>query len=152
VPLASGADAINYRRFFDVNDLAVIRVDRREVYDRVHALVFELIGAGLVEGLRLDHIDGLKDPAGYLQRLQADASAAAGAKPFYLLVEKILGPGEALRRDWPVAGTTGYEFANLVTGLQVDAPEPHGCASAMPPSPATAAASPRRRKRPSASS
>jgi (1->4)-alpha-D-glucan 1-alpha-D-glucosylmutase len=115
-------DAINYRRFFDVNDLAVIRVDRREVYDRVHALVFELIGAGLVEGLRLDHIDGLKDPAGYLQRLPADASAAAGAKPFYLLVEKILGPGEALRRDWPVAGTTGYEFANLLTGLQVDAP------------------------------
>jgi (1->4)-alpha-D-glucan 1-alpha-D-glucosylmutase len=115
-------DAINYRRFFDVNDLAVIRVDRAEVYERVHALVFELIGAGLVDGLRLDHIDGLKDPARYLERLQADASAAAAAAPFYLLVEKILGPGEALRRDWPVAGTTGYEFAALVTGLQVDGP------------------------------
>jgi (1->4)-alpha-D-glucan 1-alpha-D-glucosylmutase len=72
-------DAINYRRFFDINDLAVIRVDRREVYDRVHELVFELIGDGMVDGLRLDHIDGLKDPAGYLQRLQADASAAGGA-------------------------------------------------------------------------
>jgi (1->4)-alpha-D-glucan 1-alpha-D-glucosylmutase len=115
-------DAINYRRFFDVNDLAVIRVDRREVYERVHALVLELIGAGLVDGLRLDHIDGLKDPAGYLERLQDDASAAAGRKPFYLLVEKILGPGETLRRSWPVAGTTGYEFTNLVTGLQIDAP------------------------------
>jgi (1->4)-alpha-D-glucan 1-alpha-D-glucosylmutase len=114
-------DAINYRRFFDVNDLAVIRVDRREVYDRVHALVLELIGERLVDGLRLDHIDGLKDPAGYLERLQTDASAAAGHKPFYLLVEKILGPDESLRRDWPVAGTTGYEFTNLLTGLQIDA-------------------------------
>ncbi len=74
-------DAINYRRFFDVNDLAVIRVDRSEVYERVHALVLELIGAGLVDGLRLDHIDGLKDPAGYLERLQDDASAAANRKP-----------------------------------------------------------------------
>ena len=115
-------DAINYRRFFDVDELAVIRVDRPEVYERVHALVLELIGAGLVDGLRLDHIDGLKNPGGYLERLQNDASAAAGHKPFYLLVEKILGPGERLRRDWPVAGTTGYEFAALVTGLQVDGP------------------------------
>jgi len=114
-------DAINYRRFFDINELAVIRVDRREVYDRVHKLVFELIGDSMVDGLRLDHVDGLKDPAGYLQRLQADASAAAGGGPFYLLVEKILGPGEELRSDWPVAGTTGYEFANLVTNLQIDA-------------------------------
>lgn len=114
-------DAINYRRFFDVNELAVIRVDRREVYDRMHQLVFELIGDGLIDGLRLDHVDGLKDPTGYLQRLQADASAAQGARPFYLLVEKILGPGEELPGDWPVAGTTGYEFANLVTGLQVEA-------------------------------
>jgi (1->4)-alpha-D-glucan 1-alpha-D-glucosylmutase len=113
-------DALNYRRFFEINDLAVIRVDRAEVYERVHALVFELIGHGMVDGLRLDHIDGLKDPAGYLQRLQADTAAARGSGPFYLLVEKILGPGEPLR-DWPVAGTTGYEFANLVTGLQVDA-------------------------------
>jgi (1->4)-alpha-D-glucan 1-alpha-D-glucosylmutase len=84
--------------------------------------VLELIGAGLVDGLRLDHIDGLKDPGRYLERLQADASAAAGRSPFYLLVEKILGAGEILRRDWPVAGTTGYEFAALVTGLQVDEP------------------------------
>ena len=114
-------DAINYRRFFDINELAVIRVDRREVYDRVHGLVFELIGDKLIDGLRLDHVDGLRDPAGYLQRLQADAAAAAGSRPFYLLVEKILGPGEELRGDWPVAGTTGYEFANLVTGLQTDA-------------------------------
>ncbi len=114
-------DAINYRRFFDINDLAVIRVDRRGVYDRVHKLVFELIGESLIDGLRLDHIDGLKDPTGYLQRLQADASAAAGGGPFFLLVEKILGPGELLRSDWPVAGTTGYEFAKLVTGLQVEA-------------------------------
>ena len=113
-------DAINYRRFFDVNELAVIRVDRREVYDRVHKLLFELIGDRLIDGLRLDHIDGLRDPSGYLQRLQADASAAFGTKPFYMLVEKILGRDERLRPNWPVAGTTGYEFANLVTGLQVD--------------------------------
>ncbi len=114
-------DAINYRRFFDINELAVIRVDRREVYDRVHRLVFELIGDRLIDGLRLDHIDGLKDPAGYLQSLQADASVAQGSGPFYLVVEKILGPGEELRSDWPIAGTTGYEFANLVTNLQIDA-------------------------------
>ena len=114
-------DAINYRRFFDINELAVIRVDRPEVYERVHKLVFDLIGDGSIDGLRLDHIDGLKDPTAYLKRLQADAAAARGAEPFYLLVEKILGPGETLRGDWPVAGTTGYEFANLVTGLQVEA-------------------------------
>jgi (1->4)-alpha-D-glucan 1-alpha-D-glucosylmutase len=109
------ADDINYRRFFNINDLAGIRMELDEVFAHAHSLVFRLLEDGIIEGLRLDHVDGLLDPKGYFARLREKAP-----HPFYLLVEKILAPHEALREDWDVEGTTGYEFANLVTGLLID--------------------------------
>jgi (1->4)-alpha-D-glucan 1-alpha-D-glucosylmutase len=118
------AEEINYRRFFDVNSLAAIRMELPEVFDATHKLLFQLIGSGAVNGVRIDHIDGLADPQEYLRTLQTGASGALGTpaerQTIYLLVEKILGPGEKLRGDWPVHGTTGYEFANQVTELLVD--------------------------------
>ncbi len=109
------ADDINYRRFFIVSDLAAIRVERDDVFERVHRLPFELVATGLVDGLRVDHIDGLYDPKAYCVRLRE-----ACPRPVYLLVEKILAPHESLRPDWQVDGTTGYEFATAVTRLLVD--------------------------------
>jgi (1->4)-alpha-D-glucan 1-alpha-D-glucosylmutase len=118
------SEEINYRRFFDVNTLAAIRMELPEVFDATHKLLLELIGKGAVNGVRIDHIDGLANPREYLHRLQTHAGAALGdpdgTQPIYLIVEKILGPGEKLRSDWPVHGTTGYEFANQVTEVQVD--------------------------------
>lgn len=133
------ADAINYRRFFDINDLAGLRIEQPELFELAHQLVFRLIGDGKLQGLRLDHIDGLYDPVGYCEQLQEHAAyrllharvaeaapAAAGPagvqlrQPFYLLVEKILAHHEHLREGWPVSGTSGYEFMNLVNGLFVD--------------------------------
>ena len=98
-----------YRRFFTIDGLAGVRVEDPWVFEATHAKVFELIEDGLVQGLRIDHPDGLADPRGYLERLPR--------VPVW--VEKILEPGERLR-DWPVEGTTGYEFANDVTALFVD--------------------------------
>jgi (1->4)-alpha-D-glucan 1-alpha-D-glucosylmutase len=112
--------AINYRRFFDINELVGLRIDRAPVFEAVHSFVLTLIAGGVVDGLRLDHIDGLRDPAAYLHRLEAVARQSAGAARFPLYVEKILGPGELLRRDWPVEGTTGYETLSRLTGLCVD--------------------------------
>ena len=109
------ADDINYRRFFNVNELAGLRIELPEVFDHAHALLFELIGEGCIDGLRVDHVDGLLDPKGYCLHLRA-----AAPRPIYLLVEKILAPHERLRDDWQVDGTTGYEFANLATGLLID--------------------------------
>ncbi len=109
------ADDINYRRFFNINDLAGIRMDVPEVFDRTHRLVFRLLGEGVLDGIRLDHVDGLLDPKAYCLRLREKAP-----REFYLLVEKILAPHESLREGWGVDGTTGYEFTNLVTGLLVD--------------------------------
>ena len=117
------SDEINYRRFFSVNDLAGVRVEDEQVFDETHRLVLELVCQGKVDGLRLDHPDGLYDPAGYFRRLQERAGNELGAsedEPLYVLVEKILAPHEALPEGWPVAGTTGYEFASLVNGLFVD--------------------------------
>jgi (1->4)-alpha-D-glucan 1-alpha-D-glucosylmutase len=94
-----------------------VRVERPRVFDDSHALLRDMIGNGHVQGVRLDHIDGLADPKSYLLRLQ---EAIGAEQPFYLLVEKILGPGEVLRPSWPVAGTTGYEFAQALSGLFVD--------------------------------
>jgi len=108
------SDDINYRRFFNVNDLAGVRMEIPELFDHAHSLVFNLLEEGIIDGLRLDHIDGLLDPKSYCQRIREKAPA-----PFYLLVEKILAPHERLRESWGVDGTTGYEFANLVTGLLV---------------------------------
>jgi (1->4)-alpha-D-glucan 1-alpha-D-glucosylmutase len=100
-----------YRRFFDVGGLGGVRVEDPTVFETTHAKVLELVGAGLVDGLRVDHPDGLADPREYLGRLRESVP--------HIWVEKILGPGESLR-DWPVEGTTGYEFANDVTALFVD--------------------------------
>jgi (1->4)-alpha-D-glucan 1-alpha-D-glucosylmutase len=126
---------INYRRFFDINQLAGLRMERGEAFEATHRLLLRLIAEGKVEGVRLDHIDGMYDPRGYCQRLLSrvgdmraeardggapDLDPRAG-KPIYLLVEKILARHENLREDLPVAGTTGYEFMNLVNGLFVDA-------------------------------
>lgn len=111
-------EEINYRRFFDVNTLAAICVELPEVFDATHRLILELIAAGHVTGLRIDHIDGLAFPREYLNRLRE-----RGGDDLYLLVEKILGPDEKLRADWPVQGTTGYEFANQVVQLLVSAPD-----------------------------
>jgi len=108
---------LTYRRFFEIADLVGVRVERPRVFDDVHALMLQLVRDGLVDGIRLDHVDGLADPKAYLQRLQ---EAIGGSDPFYLLVEKILGTGETLRPSWPVAGTTGYEFIEALAGLFVD--------------------------------
>ncbi len=112
------ADEINYRRFFDVNDLAGVRVEDAEVLAQTHRFVFELIASGMVQGLRIDHIDGLFNPGGYCTLLQ-DRGAALG-HPQYLVVEKILARFERLRADWRIAGSTGYDFMNLTGGLFVD--------------------------------
>ncbi len=113
------ADEINYRRFFDVNDLAGVRVEDAEVLTQTHRFVFELINSGRIQGLRIDHIDGLFNPGSYCELLQ-DRAAALG-HPQYLVVEKILARFEHLRKDWRIAGTTGYDFMNLVNGIFIDA-------------------------------
>jgi (1->4)-alpha-D-glucan 1-alpha-D-glucosylmutase len=113
------ADDINYRRFFNINDLAGLRMEIPVAFDHAHRLVFSLMREGVVDGLRIDHVDGLFDPKAYLDRLRQDAPHAAGSD-WYLIVEKILGEREALRPDWPVQGTTGYEVTNLLLGLMVD--------------------------------
>ena len=170
----AAADEINYRRFFDINDLAAVCMEDPDVFAESHRLVFELLVRGDVDGLRIDHIDGLYEPTEYLRRLQggylralgmdyyrrslgtsgppSDAPAKAtgaarrrGARssrpscqkvtalsfadratlPLYVVVEKILGPDEALPEEWLLAGTTGYDFLNAVGGLFV---EPAGLA------------------------
>ena len=121
------AEEINYRRFFDVNDLAAIRMELPEVFDATHKLLLELIGAGAVSGVRIDHPDGLYLPRDYFEKLQRRCAAAIGlplpedGRAIYLLVEKILSGNETLRKDWPVHGTTGYEFAKLLSNVLVDA-------------------------------
>jgi len=127
------ADEINYRRFFDINDLAGLRMENPQVFFATHRLISELVAQGKVNGLRIDHPDGLYNPVEYYHRLQAFVTEAIGAeqgaarkpdaavgdRPLYVLVEKILAGYEHLSNDWPVHGTTGYEFANLVNGLFV---------------------------------
>jgi (1->4)-alpha-D-glucan 1-alpha-D-glucosylmutase len=110
-------ETLTYRRFFEIADLVGLKVESPRVFDEIHARVGELIADGSVDGLRLDHIDGLADPKAYLERLQ---KAFGEPEPLYLLVEKILGRDEDLRSDWPVAGTTGYEFITALAGLLVD--------------------------------
>jgi len=151
-------EEINYRRFFDINELAAIRMEDATVFAQTHRLIFRLVREGKVTGLRVDHMDGLYDPAGYLGRLQRGCFLQRGlglwergagrklsdeeerdraaelelrydrllaAQPafraFYLIGEKILLKGERLPEEWPVFGTTGYEFANQSSGLLVDA-------------------------------
>ena len=139
-------EEINYRRFFDINSLGAIRVEESAVFEATHRLVFSLVAAGKITGLRIDHADGLRDPEEYFKRLQAacfflrygsspdtvvdedviharyDRLVAAdpGYKPFYIIGEKILLKTEKLPEAWPVFHTTGYDFANQVNGLFVD--------------------------------
>src|SRR6266513_506555 len=120
------AEEINYRRFFDVNDLAAIRMELPEVFDATHRLLLDLIGKGAVTGVRIDHPDGLYLPKEYFEKLQRRAAAALGialpkdGRAIYVVVEKILTGNENLRSDWPLHGTTGYEFAKLVSNVLVD--------------------------------
>jgi (1->4)-alpha-D-glucan 1-alpha-D-glucosylmutase len=108
------ASDINYRRFFDINALAGLRVEDPEVFERSHDMIFRLIREGRIQGLRIDHIDGLADPEGYVRALQS-----AVGPGFYIVVEKILEPREQLR-PWPIAGTTGYDVLNLLDGIFVN--------------------------------
>ena len=118
-------EEINYRRFFDINELAAIRVEDPNVFAETHRLVFRLVGAGHVTGLRVDHPDGLYAPAEYFRGLQRECAQARATTPdvsgdFYIVAEKILSPGESLPQGWPIAGTTGYDFLNLLNGIFVD--------------------------------
>ena len=143
------ADEINYRRFFDIKELAAIRVELPQVFRTVHQLVFRFLKEGWVTGLRIDHPDGLLDPERYFASLQdeyrqiaaetsaptasgensmpaespgrsTDGVSSSGSQPLYVVAEKILGYDEGLPSSWAVAGTTGYDFLNLVNGLFVD--------------------------------
>ena len=109
------SDDINYRRFFNINELAGLRMEQPELFDVAHRFILERLADGTLDGIRIDHIDGLLDPLDYCKRLRAEAG-----RPFYLVVEKILARHERLRETWPIEGTTGYEFGNLVGGLFVD--------------------------------
>jgi (1->4)-alpha-D-glucan 1-alpha-D-glucosylmutase len=113
---------INYRRFFDVNSLAGLRVEDAETFEAAHRLVRKLISEDKLQGLRLDHIDGLRDPMQYFQRLRRLIRQAQGgeARPFYVVIEKILGGNEKLQHFPGVYGTTGYEWMNLLTHLLID--------------------------------
>src|SRR5882757_171685 len=120
------AEGINYRRFFDVNDLAAIRVELPKVFDAIHRLVLELVSIGAVTGLRIDHPDGLYLPREYFVKLQQRSAKALGiglprdGRAIYMVAEKILTGSETLRKEWPVHGTTGYDFANQLTQLLVE--------------------------------
>ncbi|MDL2185464.1 malto-oligosyltrehalose synthase [Pseudomonas sp. ChxA] len=116
----TAADDINWRRFFDVNELGGLRVERSAVFEATHGKIFELISQGLVDGLRIDHIDGLADPRGYCRKLRRRVDSLSPNRHLPIFVEKILGEGEALREDWQVDGTTGYEFMNQLSLLQHD--------------------------------
>ena len=117
-------DEINYRRFFDINDLAALRMEEPAVFKATHHFVLDLVAQGKVEGLRIDHPDGLYDPGQYFHRLQQAIGGkifAPGERlPLYLVIEKILADHERLPDDWPIHGDTGYRFANLVNNLFVD--------------------------------
>ena len=120
------AEEINYRRFFDVNDLAAIRVELPKVFDAVHRLVLDLVRNRAVTGLRIDHPDGLYLPREYFEKLQQrcakamDVPLPKDGRAIYLVAEKIRTGAETLRKDWLVHGTTGYDFANQVAQLLVD--------------------------------
>ncbi len=129
----TAGDEINYRRFFDINELAALRMDRPEVFEATHQLVLELAASGAIDGLRIDHPDGLADPAAYFLRLQQRYAERAGLPvpqsvdgarpavlPLYVVIEKIVAPHEQLPRDWAVQGTTGYRFANVINGVMID--------------------------------
>jgi (1->4)-alpha-D-glucan 1-alpha-D-glucosylmutase len=113
------SEKINYRRFFDVTDLVGVRVENPEVFEARNRRTLELIAEGKVTGLRIDHIDGLYDPIGHMRKLQLRLAGEASGD-FYIVLEKILEHGEELPRDFPVSGTTGYDFLDSVNALFVD--------------------------------
>ncbi|TDT59655.1 maltooligosyl trehalose synthase [Enterobacter sp. AG5470] len=108
-------NSLSYRRFFEITGLVGVRVEDETVFADTHVLILELVRSGAVDGLRIDHIDGLADPQGYLTRLRQHVGPDC-----YLTVEKILGKGEQLPGDWPVSGTTGYEFIAALSDVLVD--------------------------------
>ncbi len=112
-------DRINWRRFFDINELVCLRMEDDETFENVHALPARLYAEGLIQGVRVDHVDGLSDPAAYCQQLRRRLDPAMPSRP-YLVVEKILMRGESLPRDWGCDGTTGYDFMDQVSTLQHD--------------------------------
>ena len=118
-------DSLNFRRFFEITTLAGVRIERPHAFEKVHALPLALYAQGLIDGVRVDHVDGLTDPAAYCARLSDALEARRGERPegrrgaAYVIVEKILAGDEALPR-WPIHGTTGYDFMNEVSALQHD--------------------------------
>jgi (1->4)-alpha-D-glucan 1-alpha-D-glucosylmutase len=120
-------DEVNWRRFFDINELAALRVEDDDVFEAVHPKSFALFGEGLIDGFRIDHIDGLTDPAGYCRRLKARLLELASQRPggarvesAYVVVEKILGRDETLPMTWQCDGTTGYDFMDQVSAVLHD--------------------------------
>jgi (1->4)-alpha-D-glucan 1-alpha-D-glucosylmutase len=123
----TASDDINWRRFFDITELGGLRMERADVFNAMHEMTFRLIREGLVDGLRLDHIDGLANPRGYCRKLRRQIDRICQERPngvpeggFPIFVEKILAEGEHLRDDWGIDGTTGYEFMNEVSGVMHD--------------------------------
>jgi len=112
------SDEINYRRFFDINTLGGLRVERIDLFNETHRRLLRLVEDGRIDGLRVDHIDGLLDPLQYTRRLQG--AAGRPGEPCYIVVEKILAPHEQLPSEWPVAGTTGYDSLNLIGAALTD--------------------------------
>ncbi|OJY21801.1 MAG: malto-oligosyltrehalose synthase [Myxococcales bacterium 68-20] len=113
-------EEINYRRFFEINDLAAIRMEEGAVFDDMHEKLLELVAQGRVQGIRLDHVDGLYDPAAYFTKLRAALAQARPGVPITVIAEKILSPNESLPTSWEVDGTTGYDFLAALSGLFVD--------------------------------
>jgi (1->4)-alpha-D-glucan 1-alpha-D-glucosylmutase len=116
-------EEINYRRFFNISDLVGLRVEDPLVFEATHALILRLVAQGLIDALRIDHIDGLRDPFAYLSRLREQLSGTSrneASRPTGIFVEKILGQAEQLPEDWPVEGTTGYDFLNALNSAFVD--------------------------------
>jgi (1->4)-alpha-D-glucan 1-alpha-D-glucosylmutase len=123
----SANDNINWRRFFDINGLAALRVEDADVFEATHLKLFQLFADGLIDGVRVDHIDGLTDPKEYCRRLRSRLATLANARPqgisrgqFYIVVEKILGAGEELAADWGCDGTSGYDFMDQVSSVLHD--------------------------------
>jgi (1->4)-alpha-D-glucan 1-alpha-D-glucosylmutase len=123
----TAVDDINWRRFFDINELGALCPERAEVFTAIHSKILELVGRGLIDGLRIDHIDGLVNPRGYcrklrraVERLVSQRPASMNAAYFPIYVEKILADGEVLPANWRVDGTTGYEFMNQLSLIQHD--------------------------------
>jgi (1->4)-alpha-D-glucan 1-alpha-D-glucosylmutase len=124
----AAADEINWRRFFDINMLAGVRVETPWVFEESHRLIVDMYASGMIDGVRIDHVDGLADPRGYCRKLRRVLETAGASRPEdaprgepYIIIEKILAPHERLRAEWNTSGTTGYDFMNEVGGVLHDA-------------------------------